>query len=124
MRWAKARGVPAFGEELRTKRGSRKRHGACPKSRRGSILRPKMLRRFASALMIVLLAGTLLTGASARRGVRECPMSAAHDCCKKAHTPSRSPDMAGAGLCRLVNCPPPPPTGTDFPLRFSLDSHT
>ena len=44
--------------------------------------------------MIVLLAGMLLAGASTRGGVRECPMSAAHDCCKKAHTPSRSPDMA------------------------------
>ena len=76
-----------------------------------------MLRRSASALMIVLLTGTLLAGASARRDGRECPMRAVHDCCKKAHTPSRSPDMAAARLCCLVNCPQPAPTGTNFTFR-------
>ena len=74
--------------------------------------------------MIVLLAGMLLAGASTRGGVRECPMSAAHDCCKKAHTPSRSPDMAAARLCCLVNCPQPAPTGTNFTFRLSSDSNT
>ena len=83
-----------------------------------------MLRRSASALMIVLLTGTLLAGASARRDGRECPMRAVHDCCKKAHTPSRSPDMLAARLCCLVNCPQPAPTGTNFTFRLSSDSNT
>ena len=90
----------------------------------GSNLRPKMLRRFASALMIVLLAGTLLAGASARGSGRECPMRAAHDCCKKAHAPSRSPEAAAARLCCLVNCPQPAPTGANFTFRSSSDSNT
>jgi len=74
--------------------------------------------------MIVLLTSTLLAGASARRDGRECPMRAVHDCCKKAHTPSRSPDMAAARLCCLVNCPQPAPTGTNFTFRYSSDSNT
>jgi len=81
-----------------------------------------MLRRFTSALMIVLLAGTLLSGAGAQRGGQECRMPGMRDCCKKAH--GRTPEAAAARLCCLVNCPQPAPTSTSFTFRFSSDTNT
>jgi len=81
-----------------------------------------MLRRSASALMALLLLGTTLAGAATRRGGQECQMPGMHDCCKKAHSPERTPEVAAARLCCLVNCQRPAPAGTNFTFRSSSDA--
>src|ERR1700758_135873 len=80
-----------------------------------------MMKRFTSALMVLLLVGTLANGAGFRRGGRECAMQGMHDCCKKALLHARTLEATAARLCCLVNCPQPAPTGTNFTFRSSSD---
>jgi hypothetical protein len=88
-----------------------------------------MLRRFTSGLLTLVLFGTLAGGAALGRGGAggDCPMarmSGMHDCCKRARSKARTPGLAAAQLCCLVNCPQSAPTGTNFTYRTSADAST
>ncbi|MDQ3745310.1 MAG: hypothetical protein M3444_13085 [Acidobacteriota bacterium] len=87
-----------------------------------------MLRRFASALLVLLLLGAAVAGAATRRRGHECRMPAGHDCCKRARSDGHlqndghiQNDVAPPPCC-LVNSPQPAPAGTNFTLRPPSDA--
>lgn len=86
----------------------------------GSNLVPAMLRRFASALLVLLLLGAAVAGAATRLAARECPMPGMHDCCKRAHSGARA--VAPAMTCCLADRPQPAPARTNFTLRAPSDA--
>jgi len=79
-----------------------------------------MLRRFASALLVLPLLGAAVAGAATRLAARECPMRAMHDCCKRAH--STAPAVAAAMTCCLADRPQPAPARANFTLRAPSDA--
>ena len=81
-----------------------------------------MLRRFASALLVLLLLGAAVAGAATRRRGHECRMPAGHDCCKRARSKGDMQTDVAPPPCCLVNSPQPAPAGTNFTLRPPSDA--
>jgi hypothetical protein len=79
-----------------------------------------MLRRFASALLVLPLLGAAVVGAATRLAARGCAMRAKHDCCKRAH--STAPAVAALMTCCLADNPQPAPARTNFTLRAPSDA--
>jgi hypothetical protein len=80
-----------------------------------------MLRRFASALLVLPLLGAAAAGAATRGAARECRMPGMHDCCKRARAGRRTHEVAALPCC-LVNTPQPAPARTNFTLRSPSDA--
>lgn len=88
-----------------------------PNTLTGSNLVPTMLRRLATALTALVLLGATFAGAAVRGERHSCPMPGLHDCCKRARSAERTPEVSAARLCCLVNCPQPAPAPTNFTFR-------
>jgi hypothetical protein len=79
-----------------------------------------MLRRFASALLVLPLLGAAVVGAATRLAAHGCPMPGRHDCCKRAH--STAPAVAAGMICCLADRPQSAPARTNFTLRAPSDA--
>jgi hypothetical protein len=54
----------------------------------------------------------MVVGAGAHQGKGSCPVSNLPDCCKKARSNSRTPEVSMARLCCNLNCSEPGSSGS------------
>lgn len=83
-----------------------------------------MLRRFTSALLALLLLGTLLAVAAStpRGGRRKCLMRGMPDCCKKMRAETASPEFSATPPCCAARRPQPAPPAQNFAFRHAPES--
>ena len=82
-----------------------------------------MKRRFASLVLLLVMAGGAFAGVPLHFGESECGMAMMDmDCCKAALMQKETPEVAAAHLCCAINCTQ---SGTATPstnVRLSLPS--
>lgn len=71
-----------------------------------------MMKRFASAFLMLVIGAAAVGGAPLHSVEKECEMSAAMDCCALAHAQEETPATFAARLCCALNCQLPAHTGT------------
>ena len=64
------------------------------------------MKRLASLILLLMLAGSAFAGVPLRFGESECSMDgmADMDCCKAALLQKEAPEVADAKLCCALNC--------------------
>lgn len=77
------------------------------------------MRRWFTAFLLVaaVVSGVIGVGAHEQEG--SCPMANMPDCCKKAQSPSTTPEVSMARLCCNLNCSEPGSTGSNASSSFS-----
>jgi hypothetical protein len=78
----------------------------------------KMRKWFTTLVLIAAIVGGVV-GAGAHQGEGSCPLGNVPDCCRKARSSSKAPEVAMARLCCNLNCSEPGNSGESISLRFS-----
>lgn len=90
-----------------------------------------MKKRFASLVLLVIMADSVVAGVPLHFGQTECSMSGMMemDCCKAGLMRQETPEIASAKLCCALNCAqdgtnsPPGNVRVTRPLTTIADSH-
>jgi hypothetical protein len=69
------------------------------------------------ALIAAMLGGAV--GIGVHQGEGSCPLSNVPDCCKKARSSSKAPEVSMARLCCNLNCSEPGSSGGNVSVRFA-----
>jgi hypothetical protein len=77
------------------------------------------MRKWFTALALVMATLVGAGGVSAHLGEGACPMAKMPDCCKKAQSADKTPQVAMARLCCKLNCSEPGSTGSNAASSFS-----
>jgi hypothetical protein len=85
-----------------------------------------MKRRFASSVLLLIMAGSAFAGMPLHFGESECTMSGMMDmdCCKAALMHQETPEIANAKLCCALNCAQNGTTSPPGKVRVTQPSPT
>jgi hypothetical protein len=78
------------------------------------------MRKWFTALTLVVATLVGVGGVRAHLAEGACPMAKMPDCCKKAQSADKTPQVAMARLCCKLNCSEPGTTGSNTALSFSI----
>jgi hypothetical protein len=79
----------------------------------------RMMKRLAILFLALGLTASTVVGVHAGAHEGSCPMANMPDCCKKAHSPSNTPEVSMARLCCSLNCTEPGSSGSNVSPGFS-----
>src|SRR2546423_4673323 len=77
------------------------------------------MRKWFTSLAVIAATLGGVVGVGAHQGEGSCPFSNVPDCCKKAHSSSKTPEVSLARLCCNLNCSEPGSSGASVSARFS-----
>jgi hypothetical protein len=82
------------------------------------------MRKWFTALTLVVATFLGAVGVGAHAGEGDCPMANMPDCCKKAQSADKTPEVSMARLCCKLNCSESGSTGSNAASSFSRSPGT